>query len=513
VSPAPTPRRSGEERAPVDRGAAGEDDEESTDAGRPPARQATPARASPPPPIPNPRRAPPPREPEPERIKLPSPALKPRPYQKFQWTGLPRIAAAEAELLQHVQWVLPIDPARASAAVATRFKSLFEHDCGITLTKVFVSTPEALRKIIPEPAYLAQLSLAPEVPRGALEVELAVAHAAIDQLLGGAAGEAVVLRALTDIEEGVLGYVLLEGLKALHPSLDPSRPRLRVEAALHGVEEAVALFEPRSLLAVLQYHLAIGEVASGYFRLFLPATAVAAARPEPGSQDQRERRTRAFERHGDRLALVHDALRFEIARCELSALDLRGLGQGDVVLLEDPTARPDLGEGGTCKVRVGLGQRGHWKASLELGEDGLQATLDAVELGTELPAPLASPPATAPDAPEMFSEEALPGGRTAETTLPAPGSPWDVHERTSVNSSDSRGAELLNDIPLHVSVEVARVPVSAAEVVALRAGQVLQLGRPPTSAVELSVNGKIVAQGELVEVDGQLGVKITALVA
>ena len=81
------------------------------------------------------------------------------------------------------------------------------------------------------------------------------------------------------------------------------------------------------------------------------------------------------------------------------------------------------------------------------------------------------------------------------------------------STEGGEGAELLNDIPLHVSVEVARVAVTAEEVVSMRAGQVMQLGRTPSSAVELSVNGKIVAQGELVEVDGQLGVKITQLVA
>jgi len=177
-------------------------------------------------------------------------------------------------------------------------------------------------------------------------------------------------------------------------------------------------------------------------------------------------------------------------------------------------ARPDLGEGGQCKLRVGLGQRGHWKAKLDVGDAGLQATLEEVVLGTELPAPLPPAPPELPTEHAAASEfDELPGGRTAETTLPA--NPWEANERTNVSSSSggAESAELLNDIPLHVSVELARVPVTAEEVVALRAGQVVQLGRPASSAVELSVNGKIVAQGELVEVDGQLGVKITQLVA
>ena len=48
-------------------------------------------------------------------------------------------------------------------------------------------------------------------------------------------------------------------------------------------------------------------------------------------------------------------------------------------------------------------------------------------------------------------------------------------------------------------------------VVGLRAGQVIELNRGPGEPVELSVNGKVVARGELVEVEGQLGVRILSL--
>lgn len=530
MSPAPSPAKRPQPAAPrppahtvLEQRAVGgpADDDEDTDSAnkRPPQRSDPRGTRPPAPPIPSPRRpasaqrpAPPvPDEAEP-RVKLPSPALRQRPYTRFQWQNLPKVPSAEVNLLKRVEWILPADPGKAAAAVGERLKALFEHDCTIKLTHIFLTQPAELKKLIPEPSFMAQLALAPHVPRGLLEVELALAHACIDQLLGGAAGEAVVLRQLTDIEEGVLAYMMLEGLKALSPSLDPERPRLRLESAVRGVDDALALLDPSEPLVVLQHVFTIGEVASGYFRLILPSAAVDGAQPSDNSPDQRERKARLFERHRERLRRVKDALRAEIAHCELSALDLRGIGPGDVVLVEEPLARPDLGEGGSCKLRVGLGQRGFWSARLEVAGGELQATLEELVLGAELPAAVAAPHAEArasPPEPEIFGGEELPGGRTMETTVPAPDAPWE--ERGNV--SDSNSSELLNDVPLHVSVEIARVPVTADEVVALRSGQVLSLGRPPTSAVELSVNGKVVAQGELVEVDGQLGVKITQLVA
>jgi flagellar motor switch protein FliM len=69
----------------------------------------------------------------------------------------------------------------------------------------------------------------------------------------------------------------------------------------------------------------------------------------------------------------------------------------------------------------------------------------------------------------------------------------------------------LSDIPLQIAVELGRVAISADEVVALKVGQVLDLNRLPNEPVDLSVNGKAVARGELVEVEGHLGVRVISL--
>ena len=46
---------------------------------------------------------------------------------------------------------------------------------------------------------------------------------------------------------------------------------------------------------------------------------------------------------------------------------------------------------------------------------------------------------------------------------------------------------------------------------ALQVGQVVDLNRVAGEPVEMSVNGKVVARGELVEVEGHLGVRILSL--
>ncbi|MBK8014530.1 MAG: FliM/FliN family flagellar motor switch protein [Deltaproteobacteria bacterium] len=70
---------------------------------------------------------------------------------------------------------------------------------------------------------------------------------------------------------------------------------------------------------------------------------------------------------------------------------------------------------------------------------------------------------------------------------------------------------LLGDIPVSVAVELGRVRLTADEVIRLRAGIIIELGQTPNDPVDLVVNGRLVARGELVEIQGQLGVKILYL--
>jgi type III secretion system YscQ/HrcQ family protein len=76
----------------------------------------------------------------------------------------------------------------------------------------------------------------------------------------------------------------------------------------------------------------------------------------------------------------------------------------------------------------------------------------------------------------------------------------------------SSAAALLDDVTVAMVVELGRVTVTAADVVGLRAGQVIELSRQPGEPVDLVVDGKRIGKGELVEIDGELGVRILSLV-
>ena len=70
---------------------------------------------------------------------------------------------------------------------------------------------------------------------------------------------------------------------------------------------------------------------------------------------------------------------------------------------------------------------------------------------------------------------------------------------------------MLAAAPIEVVAEIGRIVMRADEVAALRAGSILELGPLSPQTVELRVGGRSWASGELVDVDGKLGVRLTAI--
>lgn len=67
------------------------------------------------------------------------------------------------------------------------------------------------------------------------------------------------------------------------------------------------------------------------------------------------------------------------------------------------------------------------------------------------------------------------------------------------------------DAPIAVSVEVGRIELPLAEIAALRPGEVLSTGRALGERVALRIGERTVAWGELVDLEGEIGVRILEL--
>jgi flagellar motor switch protein FliN/FliY len=72
--------------------------------------------------------------------------------------------------------------------------------------------------------------------------------------------------------------------------------------------------------------------------------------------------------------------------------------------------------------------------------------------------------------------------------------------------------DLLLEVDLDVTAELGSARMSVADVLALGPGAVVEFGKSVEQALDLKVNGRTIARGEIVAVDGRFGLRITELV-
>ena len=165
----------------------------------------------------------------------------------------------------------------------------------------------------------------------------------------------------------------------------------------------------------------------------------------------------------ERRALIRK-LRTEIpivaARLQLTAAQLEGLETGDLLVSEDLPRSPSAA------------------AVLQIGRHGYPLELCGRECK------IAGP----------YQEEIRPMTQQGDA------------------SSDAQ-ASIAESLPLELTVEYGRLSLTGAQVMDLQPGDVLTIEGSPLGRVELRVGGQLLAQGELVDVEGEAGVRILELKA
>ncbi len=73
--------------------------------------------------------------------------------------------------------------------------------------------------------------------------------------------------------------------------------------------------------------------------------------------------------------------------------------------------------------------------------------------------------------------------------------------------------ELLFDVPLRVTVELGRTRMTLKQVLELSVGSLIELDKLTGEPVDILVNGKLIARGEVVVIDENFGVRITDIVS
>jgi len=86
-------------------------------------------------------------------------------------------------------------------------------------------------------------------------------------------------------------------------------------------------------------------------------------------------------------------------------------------------------------------------------------------------------------------------------------------ETFTPNESEARNLNMLLDIPLKVTVELGRTKRSVKEILELSSGSIIELDKLAGEPVDILVNNRLIAQGEVVVIDENFGVRVTDIVS
>lgn len=215
------------------------------------------------------------------------------------------------------------------------------------------------------PAAVVVVGMPPLEKKMLIDVDCMLATRIIDRMLGGRAEEPHDVRPLSDIEQGVLQYLVLQILSGIrHVFGHHARIHFRYEQFHASSEPLRLLFAPREHVAVMMVRVSVDD-ADGFVRLVFPHPFIEAAFLDAQGigEDRREEKTFLLERlsHYDyvKCPLWAEAGSGKVTPQELAALEI-----GDVIVLDQSRVVLEKGKpSGEVVVRAGWGLAGGFRAS------------------------------------------------------------------------------------------------------------------------------------------------------
>jgi flagellar motor switch protein FliN/FliY len=84
---------------------------------------------------------------------------------------------------------------------------------------------------------------------------------------------------------------------------------------------------------------------------------------------------------------------------------------------------------------------------------------------------------------------------------------------TSALADAAGDLSLVLDVPVELAVEIGRTRMTVREMLAIAPGSIVALDRVAGEPVDLLVNGKLIARGEVVAIDEEFGLRVTEVLS
>jgi len=206
---------------------------------------------------------------------------------------------------------------------------------------------------------------------------------------------------------------------------------------------------------------------------------------------------------------------------EAQASESWPVGEGDAVLTVTMTGDAS----GTLHLAVSEEVAARLTAATDVLTGGLTAAVAAISAATDLTLTADEVDTGVVTAPPFIAEILDGGSLTALAGLSLPVAAEAVAAATepdhyepaafNANRSTANGASapmaLLHDVELVVTAELGRTTMPVRELLGLTPGMVVEIDRAAGAPIDLLVNGKLIAAGEVVVIDEEFGIRITEI--
>ena len=348
---------------------------------------------------------------------------------------------------------------------------------------------------------VAQLTAPRLATRLALGIEIPLAHAIIDRLLGFDRRFAESRLQLTPVEWGVWTFLILRTLDSLDSAQGPPAQDYAAFSGLLGPAE-LSLdrvgpdpFDPSGLgsIVTVRWSVRVGALSSAV-RMWLPDSVVSLLLARPSGPLFGQPRSTAPQARVDTLAgSVGSAQRGELASSWCALAGFVTMSQG----------LKRLRIGGVLPM---AGSRLAGTPTSPSGPVDLILDLEGQDVRFRIPtSPVADSGGRLLRLESHPVREPRPSDPIAATKSESKAM---SQTHASSNPPSSAPAASPLDVPVTLTVELGRVNLTLTQLADLKPGDVVELNRHSRAPIELTSNGRLVARGELILIDTDLGVRV-----
>jgi flagellar motor switch protein FliM len=421
-----------------------------------------------------------------------------KPHKKSDWyKNLPQISNSEAELsflLQNLPENLTVNAAKLIRESIAHYTFRQPENVKFSVISVVeTNIVSAANQLIEASPLFLKLACRPENSPALIALNTEFARSIIDLILGGKGLELGNPRSLSAIENAIIEFLVLNILGEINNFIGENL------LCLQNVKtEMTAMFEPLERGAEVVVSLEIDDF-KGILTLFMPQRFLNDL--DRSQNPLLEKRTNGKKLSDFEKIVRKLDLRLQVGTTFLDADSLLFLEPDDIVLIEQPQINwnsENFGE--NLQICVGRGRNFRFRGFADNNEFNGELTFRIGEVLSEEVRRKFTPAKFKMDEKEIESAE--------ETAVETDDQ---IVEELEEESAEEQISPTLENVQVALRVEIAGNKLSLRELQNLRAGQIIALGCRPTDPVRLVTdnNEEPVATGELVEIEGQLGVRLT----